>query len=136
MLQDKVQLAQAFSAVGSSVWTGIIVQHYDTFDYSPSACGSDSWFQLVPEHFTVMDTVYCCAALLIVCQNWPLCIPKECQHHFPRRRLSFEPPFDWQRRIFPFHSVVFAFWSLMVDPCLISSDNAPQKENVTIMTAV
>jgi hypothetical protein len=44
MLQDKVQLAQAFNAVDSSVCTDIIVQNCDTSDYSPQHLGQTVGF--------------------------------------------------------------------------------------------
>jgi hypothetical protein len=86
----KVQLAANFNGMGSSVWTGIFMQHGRTFWQQFSTFVSNNWFQLVLRHFTIMDIAYCCAPLLLLFQNWPLCILKKCQQHPYHQWLSFE----------------------------------------------
>lgn len=76
----KIQVAEAFNAAGGSKQTGITVQHCNTFRQQFSLSGLNSSFQPVPKYFTIMDTVYCCASVLVVFQNWPLCILKKCPH--------------------------------------------------------
>jgi hypothetical protein len=64
-----------------------------------------------------------CLSLLVAFQNWPSCIPNKCQHHFPHQSLSFELLFDQQCQMFRLHTLVYAFWCIMVDPCPIPSNN-------------
>lgn len=50
-------------------------------------------------------------------QNWPLYITKMCQLYLSRWWLNFGLLFNWPHWKFPFHTLAFAFWSIMVDPC-------------------
>lgn len=50
--------------------------------------------------------------------------------------VEFEPLFDWQCRMFMFHTLMFAFWSVMVDSYLILSDNVSQKSTAFIAVMV
>jgi hypothetical protein len=86
MLHLRVQLAEAFSGVGGSIWTCIIAQQCGTFRQQSSASGSSNWFQVSTgsEAFHYTDTVYNCASVLVVFQDWPLYSPlPKWQHHFP-----------------------------------------------------
>jgi hypothetical protein len=50
--------------------------------------------------------------------------------------LSSELLSDRRCRMFPFHILSFAFWSVMVEPHLVPSNNVPQGSVTSFTTAV
>lgn len=102
--------------------------------HSPEFC-SNSWSHLVPQHLIITD-VYCChVPVVIVFQSWSLWVPEMCQDHFPCWWLHFELLFYWRCHMFPFHTLIFTSWLVVVGPCLVPSDNASQ-ECLMFMTTV
>ena len=86
----KLEFPLCFSAEGSRMWTGIVVQRHNTFRQQSSAFASNCRLQPVSKHLTVPRTVYCCATLLIMFQYWALWFPKHCKLQFSCGWLGFE----------------------------------------------
>jgi hypothetical protein len=101
-----------------------------TSDNKSLAFSRSSWFPLVPKHVNIRDTVCCCACLLIVLQNWSICIQEKCPQHSSRQSLSFELLYYGRCWVFPFETVMFALWIVMVDLRLVLSDNMTEKRHL------
>jgi hypothetical protein len=54
-------------------------------------------------------------------------IPEECEHYFSCCWLLFELLFDRWWLVFPFHTLAFALWLIMVDQYSVTSDSTTQK---------
>jgi hypothetical protein len=67
---------------------------------------------------TITDRFCLCLCLGSV-QKLALVHPPKKFHHLPRRWLGFELLSDGRCRTFPFHTLSFAFCSVMVDPHLV-----------------
>ena len=113
----KLEFLKGFKCVGSSMWTGIVMQQHNTFWQLSSAFSSN--FRLLPvnKHLTVTSTVYCWTPFLIMFQYWALWVPKNCKHQFFCWWLAFELFPDGQLWMFPFHNLAFTLCLIMVDPC-------------------
>jgi hypothetical protein len=62
--------------------------------------------------------------------------PKNINITYPTDGLSFEHLFDSRCQMFPFHTLAFAFWSVIVDSRLVSSDNTSQNGVTVVMISV
>jgi hypothetical protein len=65
-------------------------------------------------------------------QNWP--IPKSLSITSPTD--GWLQKSDWQCQLFPFFILLFALWSLMMDPLFVWSENGSRRSVTLIVTAV
>lgn len=63
---------------------------------------------------TITNTIYCCVRFLIMFQYWAWRI---CW-------LDFEIYFDQWEQMFPFHTLAFALWIIVLDPYFVLSDES------------
>jgi len=84
----------------------------DTFWQQSSVFPSNCQHQTVTWCRTITNTIYCCVHFLIMFQywGWRICW------------LDFEISFDQREQMFPFHTLVFALWIVVVDPDFVPSD--------------
>jgi len=103
----------------STLWMGNVMQWCNILHHHSSAFFSNSWPPLVPEHLTIITTVYCSAPLLTVLQSWYMWTPEKCKNHLCYWWLHF----DWKCQMFLFHTLVFTLW--------FASDTSPSQWQYT-----
>lgn len=116
---------------GCQQWKGTACNNATPCHHS-SAFYLNSWSHTVLQHLAITHTVYCCCVPLVKVFQTCSCESQKVSISIFLLLIGF-CTFHWRCKMFPFHTLVLTSWLVVVDPCLVPSDNVSQ-ECLTFMT--